>query len=201
MFWIFSNIVQNIEVNVLSKTSLRIGKHRIIKKTEHRPPLARIRSIHVLSMGFGIWDKLWFKVFPPLHMYHKMHRLPPSRYDNKSWGNGYSPPWFSKTCSAQGKYPASSEQRSQPTQIIWVFPDTTLLKLLLFTEFQSLIQASIRQIYLTLSQTDLCGDYALLSRHGLCRTNMLLSRIMSWHNLCSEYALFGVCFVQTLTQI
>ena len=153
------------------------------------------RGCNFLSGGPNTFNPCSF------HMYHKMHRLPPSRYDNKSWGNGYSPPWFSKTCSAQGKYPASSEQRSQPTQIIWVFPDTTLLKLLLFTEFQSLIQASIRQIYMTLSQTDLCGDYALLSRHRLCRTNMLLSRIMSWHNLCSEYALFGVCFVQTLTQI
>ena len=37
MFWIFSNIVLNIEVDVLSKKS---AKNRIVKKTEHRPPLA-----------------------------------------------------------------------------------------------------------------------------------------------------------------
>ena len=44
MFQIFSNIVKNIKVNVFSKhclkiASLRIWKHRIIKKSEHCPPL------------------------------------------------------------------------------------------------------------------------------------------------------------------
>ena len=45
MFQIFSNIVKNIKVNVFSKhrlkiASLRIWKHCIVKKSEHRPPLS-----------------------------------------------------------------------------------------------------------------------------------------------------------------
>ena len=44
MFWFSLNIVKNIEVDVFFKhrlkmTSLRIGKHCIVKKSEHRPPL------------------------------------------------------------------------------------------------------------------------------------------------------------------
>ena len=50
MFWIFSNIVQNIKVDVLSKTlaknrivknwkTFALLKHRIVEKSEHRPPL------------------------------------------------------------------------------------------------------------------------------------------------------------------
>jgi len=46
IFWIFSNIVKNIEVDVLSKTS---AENRIVKnwKTSNRQNIASLRKVNI----------------------------------------------------------------------------------------------------------------------------------------------------------
>ena len=59
MFQFFSNIVKNIEVDVFFKKSpknrivknwktLYCEKHRIVKKSEHRPPLVAVTFLYLL---------------------------------------------------------------------------------------------------------------------------------------------------------
>ena len=91
MFQLFSNIVKNIEVDVFFRTSPKNDivknwetshrqKHRIVKKSEHRPPLAAAAAatssraegrstLHSRANDrrVGEREKMERKVFPRLH--------------------------------------------------------------------------------------------------------------------------------------
>ena len=76
MFQFFSNIVKNIEVDVFFKKSSKNRivknwktshreKHRIVKKSEHRPPLGGIGGIGLGTDSTDIFVALEQELCPP----------------------------------------------------------------------------------------------------------------------------------------